>query len=106
VKAGLEMNRRRNPNFTDMELQTLMKEVEKNKNVLFSKSSNVTTNNSKKRVWDSICEKVNACSSSGHKRTVDELRKKWTTYMSETKKKVARQRKDMRQTGGGPPTTS
>ena len=26
--------------------------------------------------------------------------------MSETKKKVARQRKDMRQTGGGRPTTS
>jgi hypothetical protein len=83
--------RKRNPNFSETELQILLKEVEKCKGVLFSKLSTVTTNNSKTRVWEPICEKVNSCNSTGHNRNVEEIRKKWTTYMSETKKKAAKQ---------------
>eukprot|EP00105_Crassostrea_gigas_P004176 XP_011417310.1 PREDICTED: myb-related transcription factor, partner of profilin-like [Crassostrea gigas] len=96
-------SRKRNPNFSEAEIQILLKEVEKCKGVLFSKLSTVTTNNTKKRVWEAICEKVNSCNSSGHARNVDDIRKKWTTYMSETKKKVAKQRRELKKTGGGPP---
>ena len=35
------MSRKRNPNFTDAELQILLDEVERNKSILFSKLSNV-----------------------------------------------------------------
>jgi hypothetical protein len=46
---------------------------------------------------------VNSCNSTGHNRYVEEIRKKWTTYMSETKKKAAIQRREITKTGGGPP---
>lgn len=96
-------SRKRNPNFSEAEIQIILKEVEKCKGVLFSKHSTVTTNNTKKRVWEAICEKFNSCNSSGHARNVYEIRKKWTTYMSETKKKAAKQRRELKKTGGGPP---
>ena len=34
---------------------------------------------------------------------MEEIRKKWTTYLSETKKKAAKHRKELKRTGGGPP---
>ncbi|XP_078317066.1 uncharacterized protein LOC111129638 [Crassostrea virginica] len=81
------MSRKRNPNFSENELQVLLDEVEKNK--------------SQKRVWDVICEKINACNASGHIRTVEEIRKKFSSYTSETKKKIAQNRKESARTGGG-----
>ena len=36
-------------------------------------------------------------------RSVEEIRKEWTTYMSETKKKAAKQQKELKRTGGEPP---
>ena len=68
--------RKRSPNFSEIEIQTLLKEVEKNKSVLFSKLSSTTTNSAKKRVWESICAKVNSCNSTGHVRSVEEIKKK------------------------------
>ena len=70
------MSRKRNPNFSETELQVLLVEVEKNKSVIFSKLSNLESNNSKKRVWDVICEKINACNASGHIRAAEDIRKK------------------------------
>ena len=69
------MRRKRNPNFTDAELQILLDEVERNKSILFSKLSNVATFSSKIKVWGNICRKVNAANTD-HKRSVEELRKK------------------------------
>ncbi|XP_071131749.1 myb/SANT-like DNA-binding domain-containing protein 4 [Mytilus edulis] len=96
------MSKRRNPNFTDAELQTLLDEIEKDKTLLFSKLSNVATNGAKKRAWDTICSKVNA-TNTDHKRTVDEIRKKWSTNTSIAKKQASRIRRESRKTGGGPP---
>lgn len=48
------MSRKRNPNFTDAELQILLDEVERNKSILFSKLSNVATFSSKIKVWENI----------------------------------------------------
>ncbi|CAG2192568.1 unnamed protein product [Mytilus edulis] len=96
------MSKRRNPNFTDAELQTLLDEIEKDKTLLFSKLSNVATNGAKKRAWESVCSKVNA-TNTDHKRTVDEIRKKWSTYTSIAKKQASRIRRESRKTGGGPP---
>lgn len=75
-RAMATSTRKRNPNFFETELKILLKEVEKCKGVLFSKLSSDTTNNSKKRVWESICAKVNSCNSTGHKRNVEDIRKR------------------------------
>jgi hypothetical protein len=44
---------------------------------------------------------VNAANT-GHKRSVDELRKKWSTCTSNAKKQAALVRRESRKTGGGP----
>ena len=98
------MGRKTNPHFTDAELQILLDDIERNKSILFSKLSNVATFSSKTKVWEKICRKVNAANTD-HKRSVEELRKKWSTYTSNAKKKkqAALVRRESRKTGGGPP---
>ena len=86
------MSRKRSPKFSESELQTLLTEVEMHKALLFSKLSN----SDKKMAWDTIYSRINAVNTSTHKRTVEEIRKKWTTYMSNTKKKFPRGKKDRR----------
>ncbi|VDI32969.1 Hypothetical predicted protein [Mytilus galloprovincialis] len=80
----------------------MLAEVEKHKGILFSKLSNVATNNIKKKTWDGICTEMNS-SNTHHKRSVEEIRKKWTTNMSSAKQKVSHNRREARKTGGGPP---
>jgi len=96
------MNKKRSPNFTEMELQTLLNEVEKQKSLLFSKHTNVATNAVKNRAWENIYTKINSCNKE-YVRTTEEVRKKWTTYTSNTKKYAAQIRREARRTGGGPP---
>ena len=67
------MSRKRNPNFTESELQTLLDEVERHKSILFSKLSNVITNSAKKKVWDTICTKINAANQTDYRRSVKEM---------------------------------
>lgn len=93
------MSRKRSPNCIETELQTLLDEVEKRKNVLFSKLSNVTTNSAKKKVWDVIYCRINAINPSDHRRSVEEIR---TSYMSLTNKKASLNRREARKTGRGP----
>ncbi|XP_062595306.1 myb/SANT-like DNA-binding domain-containing protein 4 [Saccostrea cucullata] len=97
------MSKKRNPNFSSAEIQVLLDEVERNKEVIFCKLSNIVTNAAKKRAWESICEKINSCNSSSHTRTVEEIRKKWSSYTSDAKKKASQQRRESAKTGGGPP---
>lgn len=90
----------RNPNFSEAEIQILLDEVGKNRTVIFSKLSNIVTNNQKKKVWESICDKVNSVNTRRHVRTVEEVRKKFSTYTSETKEKIADSRREAARTGG------
>lgn len=71
-------------NFSEIEIQMMLAEVEKHKGTKFSKLPNVVTNNIKK-TWDCICIKINS-SNTHHQRTVKEIRKKWTTFMSNAKR--------------------
>ena len=48
---------KRNPNLTEIELQTPLDEVKKQKSLLFT---NVATNAAKKRAWENICTKINS----------------------------------------------
>lgn len=64
------MSKRRNPNFTNSGLQTLLDEKSKNK--LFSKLANVSTNGTKERAQNLICSKVHT-TNTDIKSTVDEI---------------------------------
>ncbi|XP_062576782.1 nuclear apoptosis-inducing factor 1-like [Saccostrea cucullata] len=91
------MSRKRNPNFSENELQVLLDEVEKNITDCFQNSLTwfqITKN-------ALVCEKVNVCNSSDHVRTVEEIRKKFSSYTSDTKKKIAQNRRESTRTGGG-----
>ncbi|XP_061170752.1 myb-related transcription factor, partner of profilin-like [Saccostrea echinata] len=101
-KTPSRISRKRSPNFSQIEMEILLDEVEKNRAILFSKFSKVFTNSSKKRAWEAICEKINKANNIDHCRTVVEV-KKWSSYMSEMKKKAAQNRRETGKTGGGPP---
>ena len=75
---------KRSPNFTNAEIIILTEEVEKRKDIIFSKHNSTVTNQAKKREWDLICTKVNSVNSS-FSRTADDLKKKWSVLCSDTK---------------------
>ncbi|XP_061179010.1 uncharacterized protein LOC133187606 [Saccostrea echinata] len=91
---------KRNPNFTTAEISMLTEEVEKRKDVIFSRQNSSVTNQAKKGEWDLICEKVNAVNTS-HLRTADKLKKKWSVLCSETKKKISKLKQEQVRTGCG-----
>ena len=93
------MSRKHSSSFSEAELEILIDGVERNRSDL----SNTTTNATKSKLWQTICSKVNSANSKGYKRTVEELRKKWTAYSSNIKKTVSLNRRKARKTGGGPP---
>ncbi|XP_062590619.1 myb/SANT-like DNA-binding domain-containing protein 4 [Saccostrea cucullata] len=91
---------KRNPNFTNAEITILIEEVERRKDVLFSKHNSTVTNQAKKGEWDHICSKVNSVNTS-YIRSAEELKKKWSAICSEGKKKFAKIKREQRKTGGG-----
>jgi hypothetical protein len=80
------MSRKRSLNFSEAELEILIDGVERNRSLLFNKLSNTTTNATKSKIWETICSKVNSANSKGYKRTVEELREKWTSCSSSIEK--------------------
>lgn len=92
-------SRKRNPNFSEMELKILLDEVESHKKYYLVNIEWSWQTILKKRVWEGICEKVNSVST-GHSRTVEELSKKWSTNASDTKK-ISSNRRVALKTGGG-----
>jgi hypothetical protein len=89
----------RNPNFSEMDIQVLLDEVEKNRSLIFSKLTNVVTNNKKARVWDAICERVNSVNATKH--VWRKLEKSFPHTLVRRRKKIAQQRRESAKTGGG-----
>ncbi|XP_062615402.1 myb/SANT-like DNA-binding domain-containing protein 4 [Saccostrea cucullata] len=89
----------RKPNFSQLEIETIIEEVQNNSDIINSSFSNVSTNASKQRLWSGIASKVSAVS--GVERTSEDVRKKWRNVSSDTKKKLSMARREARKTGGG-----
>ncbi|XP_063043018.1 myb-related transcription factor, partner of profilin-like [Engraulis encrasicolus] len=96
-------NMARNPTFTPQELNVLVDEVEKRREVIFSKFKSTVTNADKNRAWEEVADRVNAVGL-GYKRKAELVRKKWRDYSSNTKVKAAALRREQQRTGGGPPS--
>ncbi|XP_046569820.1 t-SNARE domain-containing protein 1-like isoform X2 [Haliotis rubra] len=90
----------RKVNWTRNEMDCLVDEVEKHKSILFSSFSSVVTNSKKQQIWKDISNRVSACGSSI--RSSEDVKKKWTTLKSDTRRKAGSLKKAIFQTGGGP----
>ncbi|XP_062575788.1 myb/SANT-like DNA-binding domain-containing protein 4 [Saccostrea cucullata] len=89
----------RKPNFSSLEIETLIEEFQNHKEVLNSSFNNTSTNASKQRAWASVASKVSSVS--GVTRTADDVKKKWRNVSSDSKKKLSHARKEATKTGGG-----
>ncbi|XP_033759085.1 myb/SANT-like DNA-binding domain-containing protein 4 [Pecten maximus] len=100
--ASNTTKRARKPNFTQPELEILVDEVSKNRNILMGKFSDTVTNEKKKKIWGHITVKIN--SSSHSSREVDDVKKKWQDWSSIVKGKASKLQRERKKTGGGEQT--
>lgn len=91
---------KRCPNFSAAEISVLTDEVESKKDILFSKQNSTVSNALKRDAWKEVALKVNAVNTTGYVRTGEEM-KKWICLSSESRKKLALNRREQRKTGGG-----
>nr|XP_034334014.1 myb/SANT-like DNA-binding domain-containing protein 4 [Crassostrea gigas] len=92
---------KRCPNFSAAEISVLTDEVESKKDILFSKQNSTVSNALKRDAWKEVALKVNAINTTGYVRTGEEMKKKWICLSSESRKKLALNRREQRKTGGG-----
>uniref|UniRef100_A0AAV2JZY1 Myb/SANT-like DNA-binding domain-containing protein n=1 Tax=Knipowitschia caucasica TaxID=637954 RepID=A0AAV2JZY1_KNICA len=94
---------KRKKNFSSSELEVLLLEVTRRKKTLFSSLSAGCTNTNKKEAWEAVWRAVDAVSGEG--RSIEEVRKKWFDLKSETKRHIAKHRRETQRTGGGAANT-
>eukprot|EP00105_Crassostrea_gigas_P003661 XP_011416591.1 PREDICTED: myb-related transcription factor, partner of profilin-like [Crassostrea gigas] len=92
---------KRCPNFSAAEISVLTDEVVSKKDILFSKQNSTVSNALKRDAWKEVALKVNAVNTTGYVRTGEEMKKKWICLSSESRKKLALNRREQRKTGGG-----
>ena len=88
---------KRRPNFSDGELFAMVSMVSDNKVLLLGKLDNVNTARRKAMGWDLVCDAVNNVSAT--RRSTQEVRKKFTEFRANVKKKAASERKHASATG-------
>ena len=90
----------RGKNFSHLELECIVSEVEKHLDLINSKFTDTVTNNKKQKVWVSIAKAVSAVSLVD--RGSEEVRIRFTKLKSEVKKKAGMEIRERNKTGGGP----
>ncbi|XP_061484691.1 myb/SANT-like DNA-binding domain-containing protein 4 [Rhineura floridana] len=81
-----QLKRKRKSNFSVQETQTLLKEIRKRREVLFSKQLNTTINEMKRKAWEEIAECVNAVGE-GEQRTGTEVKRRYLDWRALMKRK-------------------
>ncbi|KGL82480.1 Myb/SANT-like DNA-binding domain-containing protein 4 [Tinamus guttatus] len=81
-----QLKRKRKSNFSVQETQTLLKEIRKRKEVLFSKQLNTTINEMKRKAWEEIAECVNAVGE-GEQRTGTEVKRRYLDWRALMRRK-------------------
>ena len=90
----------RKRNFSVSETAILTENVEEHFAVLQSKLTNSNENKWKKKLWQEITAAVNAAGVES--RTTTEVREKWKSLLSATKKEFSAYRQERQNTGHGP----
>ena len=101
--AGIatENKKRRGFNFTNDEMEALVQAVDERKSILFGKFSPNVTSRIKANKWQEVSDAVSAVC--GVLRTVDGVKKKWSTIASDAKTRGTLQKRDQAKTGAGMP---
>ncbi|XP_074072689.1 myb/SANT-like DNA-binding domain-containing protein 4 [Macrotis lagotis] len=81
-----QLKRKRKSNFSVQETQTLLKEIRKRKDVIFSKQLNTTINEMKRKAWEEIAECVNAVGE-GEQRTGAEVKRRYLDWRALMKRR-------------------
>ncbi|KAM8976505.1 myb/SANT-like DNA-binding domain-containing protein 4 isoform 1-T1 [Pelodytes ibericus] len=81
-----QLKRKRKSNFSVQETQTLLKEIKKRRDVIFSKQLNTTINEMKRKAWDEIAECVNSLGE-GEQRTGTEVKRRYLDWRALVKRK-------------------
>lgn len=92
---------KRAPNFSKCEEQLLVSLVEKYKNIIESKKSNVLTWKDKEKAWSRIEIEFNSKNSGNAFRSVKNLKEKYNNLKKCTKRKFALEKMNVTKTGGG-----
>ncbi|XP_073469223.1 myb/SANT-like DNA-binding domain-containing protein 4 isoform X2 [Aquarana catesbeiana] len=82
-----QLKRKRKSNFSVQETQTLLTEIKKRREVIFSKQLNTTINEMKRKAWEEIAECVNALGE-GEQRTGTEVKRRYLDWRSLIKRKT------------------
>ncbi|KAM4565916.1 uncharacterized protein msantd4, partial [Odontesthes bonariensis] len=80
------LKRKRKSNYSVRETQTLIREIHKRRDVLFSRQQNTAVNELKRQAWEEVAQGVNALGE-GELRTAAEVKRRYLDWRALTKKK-------------------
>ncbi|KAI4900373.1 hypothetical protein NFI96_005006 [Prochilodus magdalenae] len=83
------LKRKRKSNYSVRETQTLIREIQRRRDVLFSRQQNTAVNELKRRAWDEVAECVNALGE-GEVRTAGEVKRRYLDWRTLMKRKQLR----------------
>lgn len=92
---------KRAPNLSKREQEALINGVRKRKASIFGDVNSPDYSSKTHKAWDEICSEVNAVNLTGVKREMKWIKERFVHWKSEVKKKLAKNEKERKITGGG-----
>ncbi|XP_028320866.1 myb/SANT-like DNA-binding domain-containing protein 4, partial [Gouania willdenowi] len=86
LQGNKHLKRKRKSNYSVRETQTLIQEIHKRKDVLFSRQQNTAINELKRQAWEEVAQGVNTMGE-GELRTATEVKRRYLDWRALTKKK-------------------
>uniref|UniRef100_W5K8B7 Myb/SANT-like DNA-binding domain-containing protein 4 n=1 Tax=Astyanax mexicanus TaxID=7994 RepID=W5K8B7_ASTMX len=83
------LKRKRKSNYSVRETQTLIREIQRRRDVLFSRQQNTAVNELKRRAWEEVAECVNSLGE-GEVRTAGEVKRRYLDWRTLMKRKQLR----------------
>lgn len=80
------LKRKRKSNYSVKETQTLIREIHKRREILFSRQQNMAINELKRRAWEEVADSVNALGE-GELRTAAEVKRRYLDWRALMKRK-------------------
>ncbi|XP_057206618.1 myb/SANT-like DNA-binding domain-containing protein 4 [Triplophysa rosa] len=80
------LKRKRKSNYSVKETQTLIREIHKRRDILFSRQQNMAINELKRRAWEEVADSVNALGE-GELRTAAEVKRRYLDWRALMKRK-------------------
>lgn len=90
---------KRTLNWNKDEIAYLLKLIEERKKIIKGKFSPTLTVKHKKEAWQEITDALNATVPDSHRRTKEQVEKKWHNIMSSAKKSIYERKRKFNQTG-------